>query len=937
MGLSLDWNEYINVARAAVSEGIVLVENNENGLPFKKDDNVAVFGRIQNNYYKSGTGSGGMVNVHEVIGIVEGLLASGAVTINEKLKEVYDEWEKTHPFDKGLGWGNEPWSQEEMPVSEELVLSASKESDVALVIIGRTAGEDKDNTNTKGAFCLTDIELDLLKKVRANFSKMTVLLNTGGIFDMHFVDDIKPDAVLYAWQGGMIGGLGTADILTGKLSPSGKLTDTVAYEITDYPAYNYFGDAKTNFYCEDIYVGYRYFETFAKDRVRYPFGYGLSYTSFMIDSEAVEIDIVNKKLKVTAKVTNTGAMEGKEVVMLYVSAPQGKLGKPDKVLAGFKKTGVILPGDTETIEIESDFRTFASYDDSETTSNPYSFILEQGEYSLFIGNNIQTVKNIHKVLLEETVIESFGQALAPITPFERFKPNDKKEITFEAVPLAKETQEEKISKDFIEEIPYTGNVGITLSDVYEATKNLKTNEEIHNSKIMRDFVGQFSDENLASIIRGEGMGSSLVTPGTASAFGGVSKELRGYMLPAVCCDDGPSGMRFDCGSKAFSLPNGTLLACTFNPELNTKLFSFLALEMIANKVECLLGPGMNIHRYPLNGRNFEYFSEDPLVTGIIAAAQLKGLCDNGVSGTVKHFCGNNQEFKRRFADSVISERALREIYLYGFEMVVRSGYADSIMTSYGRVNGRYTSELYDLNTTILRKEWGFRGVVMTDWWAAIKLSEKGEQESTDFASMAMAQNDLYMVCPDGETNASGDNTIWALSEGILPRAVLQRNAINICDFAMRTEAFKRLNGNPTEVSIIGKPQDVDDFDMSDVEYRVLDKSITIPLDDKESTEGTSYVLAFDAKTMGIFKVSLRGSSNLSELAQMTCTLFFNGFPISTMTFHGTNGELDTITREVLVIKRFSLFRLYVGAKGVDLKDISFEFIKELDPKDKPEF
>ncbi len=250
----------------------------------------------------------------------------------------------------------------------------------------------------------------------------------------------------------------------------------------------------------------------------------------------------------------------------------------------------------------------------------------------------------------------------------------------------------------------------------------------------------------------------LVTPGTAAAFGGVSKSLIERLgIPSVCCSDGPSGMRLDCGVKAFSLPNGTIIGCTFNPKLIEELYTCTGYEMIVQKVDCLLGPGMNIHRHPLNGRNFEYYSEDPYVTGSFAMAMLKGLQTAGVTGAAKHFCANNQETRRHFANPVVSERALREIYLKGFEMIVKSGVADTIMTTYGPVNGVWTAGNYDLCTTILRKEWGFKGIVMTDWWAAIN-ERGGEPDKTNFAAMAMAQNDIYMVCPDGSTNASGDNT-----------------------------------------------------------------------------------------------------------------------------------------------------------------------------------
>ena len=269
---------------------------------------------------------------------------------------------------------------------------------------------------------------------------------------------------------------------------------------------------------------------------------------------------------------------------------------------------------------------------------------------------------------------------------------------------------------------------------------------------IEDFVAQMTDYDLVCIIRGEGMGSPKVTPGTASAFGGVAPHLKDMGIPCACCADGPSGIRIDTGTKAFSLPNGTLIASTFNTVLTEQLFELLGYEMEKNKVDSILGPGMNIHRHPLNGRNFEYFSEDPVLTGRLASAELKGLRKAGVTGTLKHFCGNNQETHRHEIDSVISERALREIYLKGFEIAVKEGKASSIMTTYGAVNGVWTAGRYDLNTTILREEWNFSGVVMTDWWANI--NETGNPpDKKNFAAMVRSQNDLYMVCSDSSTNS----------------------------------------------------------------------------------------------------------------------------------------------------------------------------------------
>ncbi|MDE6834215.1 MAG: glycoside hydrolase family 3 C-terminal domain-containing protein, partial [Ruminococcus sp.] len=725
------------------------------------------------------TGSGGMVNVSKVTGITDGLLEAG-IKIDTELLEIYKKWEEQNPYDMGAGWGAEPWSQVEMPLDNETVRKSAEKCDTAIVIIGRTAGEEQDSKVEKGSYLLTDAENDMLEKVCRIFKKTVVLLNVGGIIDMSFVDKYKPDSVLYVWQGGMTGGTGVANVLTGKISPCGKLPDTIAYRINDYHYVRDFGGKERNFYCEDIYVGYRFFETFARIAVRYPFGYGLSYTDFKITLKEKIYNDDSVTLRV--KVTNTGSYSGKEVVQVYCRQPQGELGKPAKVLCGFAKTKTLAPSESQILEIKVNYYDVASYDDSGVTGHRFCWVLEKGQYKFWVGNSVRNTKIVCSCNIEETkVLQKCSQAMPPVIAFERIKPVHTEKcrmLITENVPLIEYDENQRRIENLPAEIEYTGDKGIKLSDVKNGTHS------------MTEFIAQFSDYDLSCIIRGEGMGSPKVTAGTASAFGGISENLEKFGIPAGCCSDGPSGMRLDCGTKAFSLPNGTMIASTFNRELLTELFELLGLEMSANKVDCLLGPGMNIHRHVLNGRNFEYFSEDPFLTGHMAAAELNGLLNSGVTGTIKHFCGNNQETSRHNIDSIVSERALREIYLKGFEIAVKCGNAKSIMTTYGAVNGLWTAGNFDLNTTILRNEWGFRGITMTDWWANIN-SRGGLPDKTDFASMAKAQNDLYMVCADG--SKGNDNTLEELEKGNIFRCELQRNAMNICNYIIKTHAMEPLD------------------------------------------------------------------------------------------------------------------------------------------------
>ncbi len=912
----LDWNEYIAASRKAVAEGIVLLENN-GALPLKKDENLAVFGRIQEHYYKSGTGSGGMVNVDKVYNITDGLVECG-IPLNEELRGIYAEWEKSNPFDFGVGWGNEPWSQKEMPLSDEIVKRASETSKAALCIIGRTAGEEQDATDTEGSYRLTATELDMLKKVRAHFQKMTVLLNVGGIINMSFLKEVKPDALLYAWQGGMIGGLGTADVLTGRITPSGKLTDTIAEKVSDYPSAEHFGSTEREFYCEDIYVGYRYFETFAKDKVLYPFGYGLSYTKFELRTAVKE---ENSSIRFDVTVKNVGEYKGKEVVQIYFEAPQGKLGNPLRRLCAFAKTKTLAPGEEQTLRLEVALDDTASYDDGGLTGNKSCYVREAGEYTFYVGTDVRSAGEVYRFTQPETiVVKRLSEACAPVLPFERIKPQfdgDGYKKSAESVPTATVDMDKRRAENLPREIPQTGDKGIKLKDVADGKRT------------MDEFIAQLSDYDLSCIIRGEGMGSPKVTPGTAAAFGGVTDALTGFGIPAGCCDDGPSGMRLDCGTKAFSLPNGTLLACTFNPELVEELYAIAGAEIAANNVECLLGPGMNIHRHPLNGRNFEYFSEDPLVTGKIAAAELRGLHRTGVTGTVKHFAGNNQETGRHSIDSVISERALREIYLKGFEIAVKEGKAVTVMTTYGCLNGLWTAGSYDLCTTILRGEWGFNGFVMTDWWSSI--NDRGEPpRGNNFAAMARAQNDVYMVCADASQNLSDDNTLSSLEAGTLTRGELQRNAANICRMLMGSRAMQRLCKTAPEIEIINRPYEDDSYDTEDVVfYPTKNGELTLPLDGVCTDKGTSYVFAVDVDILGKYNVALSAKSDLSATAQSPVTLFTTGFPSAVFTFNGTNGEWRDIEHLVNMYSRFLICRLYFGGSGLTLKEIRIKLAEKL--------
>ena len=913
---TLDWNKYTDTAIRAAEEGSVLLKNDREALPVKPGTKAALFGRMQSHYFKSGTGSGGMVNVNHVTDSREALANDPDIILDGELISIYDEWEDKNPIDKGVGWGKEPWSQDEMPLTESVVRAAASRNDVAVIVIARTAGEDRDNTAEKGSFFLRDSEEEMLKIVCGVFEKTIVLLNVGNTVDMSFVTKYDPAAVLYIWQAGMIGGIAAANLITGKAAPSGGLTDTIAYDLADHPSSGNFGgkDSFKDIYAEDIYVGYRYFSTFAQDKVMYPFGFGLTYTEHTISDARAD-----GSSSVTFTITNTGNAAGAKAVLLFVEAPAGKLAKPSRVLVGFAKSDVLAPGDSQTLTIAADRRNYASYDDDGRAGLGTGWILEAGEYSFLLGTDVVTATKVGSFTVDESVnIEPLESALKPVEAFERMTSAADGSLAYEPAPLREVEKVDSRFERLTPEIAYTGDQGITLSDVKAGRKS------------MDEFIAQLPDEELSLVIRGEGMSSPKVTTGTAAAFGGNSKMLREHGVPTLCCSDGPSGMRIDSGKKAFALPNGTCLASTFNTALITELFTHFGKEMISNEIDAILGPGINIHRHPLNGRNFEYFSEDPYLSGVMACAQLEGLHKIGTRAVIKHFCANNRETNRRLCDAVVSERALREIYLRPFEIAVKEGGAKSIMTVYNLINGTYGAMNYELNTTILREQWGFTGITMTDWWAFVDKESVSDMHFgiRNHSFMARAQNDIYMVCPKVELDHLDDTDVYeSLKSGAtdrITRAELQRNCANILRYAMTTPAMDRVEGNAPTVEHIDCPFAEDKIEAKvDVYYDITEDPI-IRVDTDTST-GDDYTFGVTCLKPGRYDMIIHAESELNELAQIPMTLFYTSIPFRVITWNGTNGREDTRETDIRLYQTYSIFRAHFGAPGVKLKYIEFVF------------
>ena len=771
------------LTRKIASSGMVLLKN-DNVLPLR-DESFALFGRTAIDTFFVGYGSGGDVRAPYRVSILKGILDNGNLNVDSELVKVYEQWCEKNPTDNGF-WGHWPWRYPEMPLTDDIVKSAKEKSDKAVVVIGRAAGEDRENKLEKGSFFLHDEEIDMLDKITASFDNVIVLMNIGNVIDFSWMEKYgdKIKALLITWQGGMETGNAVADVLSGKASPDGRLPMTIARTYEDYPGAKDFGDRDANFYTEDIYVGYRYFETFNQDAVLYPFGYGLGYGKFNKNNVVV---VDNKdSFKVQVEVENVGSIPARDTIQIYASAPQGKLGKPAKVLVGFGKTALLNAGEKEVLEIVVPLSALSSYDDIGAVKKS-CYLLEKGEYTLFLGTSVRDTQKIYSFVYDEDVIlEELTEAGSPQIGFERIKPavNEDKIVAIkEQVPTRSYSLKQRILDNLPSSEPaYTGDKGYKLIDV-------------KNGKISLDeFVAQLSNKELEAISRGDyTMHSKLGAPGNAGAMAGVLQSLRDKGVPAVITSDGPSGLRLN--AVCTLMPIGTLLSSTWDTKLVESLYEVIGKEMLERGSDILLGPGMNIHRNPLCGRNFEYYSEDPVLTGKMACAFVNGIQSNGASACPKHFACNNQETNRNHNDSRLSERALREIYLKGFEICVKESAPKTIMTSYNKINGVWGHYNYDLCTTILRGEWGFSGLVMTDWWMQKSVSQEFPN-ICDQAYRVRAQVDVLMPGggrlpfapkrPDGTLLRS-----LGKKEGIT-RGELLRTAKTVLKLALGSPALNRM-------------------------------------------------------------------------------------------------------------------------------------------------
>ena len=763
---------HLSLARRAGREGIVLLKNQNHMLPVKKGIRLALFGKGVFDYVKGGGGSGD-VTVSHVRNLYDGLtMREDPVSVYEPLAQFYKEEVKRQYQDGAIpGMTVEP----EIPV--QLLQEAKKNADMAVIVISRFSGEgwDRQSVEYEGAvpseveqaewskrifensdYCLTKREQAMVDAVCADFTDVAVVLNVGGMVDTSwFVKEDKISSVLMAWQGGMEGGLAMADILLGEESPSGKLPDTFASCIEDYPSTEGFHESPDYVdYTEDIYVGYRYFETMAraKGQVNYPFGYGLSYTAFQI--EALWAGERDGEIAVGVRVRNVGNYRGKEVVQVYYGAPQGLLGKPSRELIAYQKTENLEPGQAQVLTISFSIDAMASYDDLGKVEEA-AYVLEKGVYSFFVGNSVRDAVKIDYIyeLSKDRVTQKLMHRAAPSQLKERMISDG----SMEKLPLTQPNDFMENGLGWSEDetecvVPAVREVPRHLLFTQDASKERRILlAGVAKGKAdLEEFMAQLSDGDMAELLGGQ------PNTGVANTFG--FGNLPEYGVPNIMTADGPAGLRItpECGVCTTAWPCATMLAATWNPELVKEVGHAAAEEVKENNIAVWLTPAMNIHRSPLCGRNFEYYSEDPVLTGTIASAMVDGIQSRHIGATVKHFACNNKETNRKNSDSRVSERALREIYLKGFEICVKSSQPWALMTSYNLVNGYRASENKDLMDGILRGEWGYQGVITTDWWT------KGEHYKE-----IKAGNDIKMG------TGYPERVLKALEKGLITREEIE--------------------------------------------------------------------------------------------------------------------------------------------------------------------
>ena len=748
--------DHRKLAREAAAEGFVLLENKDHFLPLAKGSKVGLYGAGAIRTIKGGTGSGD-VNERDSVNIFQGMKNAGYDVTSSEWLEDYDKLY----VQARLDWKNEIFTKlngddtkffdaysatpffmpSGNPIDEEK--AAADGADTAFFVLARIAGENKDRFDTEGDYFISKEEKAILAQVSRCYKNVVLVINTGGLMDLAFVEEFDNiRSILQYVQAGQEGGNAFADVVSGDVTPSGKMTDTWAKDYYDYPGaevYSYkSGDLMKEKYEEGIFVGYRYFDTFEVP-VRYSFGYGMSYTDFEIRTDDIKVSgrgMMNPKVSVTVTVTNTGdTYAGKEVVQIYASCPQGRLVKEFRRLAGFGKTKLLAPKESQTMTITFPLYQLTSYEEESA-----SWILEPGMYGIWIGNDLNTSVLSGALELDEKAVMTACENICPL-----------KEELNEIVPDAEKVQ--------AREAAWQKEVKEKRMSVIELKASEIPTEKVDYQPVPEELPGKagkivesLSVDQLALLATGDpgraqgnALGSAGISvPGAAAETSPCASE-EPWNVTTIALVDGPAGLRITQKYKdgdqtyyqyATAWPIGTLLAQTWDTDQIYAYGEGVGEEMEEFGIGCWLAPGMNIHRNALCGRNFEYYSEDPVVVGITGTAATLGVQSNkGVGVTIKHYALNSQETNRNSENNTVSERAIREIYLKGFEAVVKQAQPMAIMTSYNQNNGRPAADDYDLCTAFARDEWGFQGMIMTDW---------GGGQSVPMYEMH-AGNDL--VCP----------------------------------------------------------------------------------------------------------------------------------------------------------------------------------------------
>lgn len=798
----------IELCRTVAEEGMVLLKNN-GALPLEKGEKIAIFGVNQIDFIYGGGGTCNLNSQNErvdYISLFDALKArdeAGDISLYEELRDAYEDycnryWSedgRTYAYGTRQGAVLKHWG--EMEISEAEIKRAAREADTAIITIGRPAGEDSDRSNSDGDFKLNSKERNMINYVQsAGFDRIVVILNVTGAIESDWLKHDAIDAVLYVSLPGMVGGEAMANVLLGDSYPSGKLVDTWASNYTDYPSANNFGNSSYTNYKEDIFVGYRYFETIsvAKARVNFPFGFGLTYTDFEITDKNVDIEGYGRErtVTVTANVTNTGDYPGKEVLQVYASSPQTNLTQPARELAGFYKTKELLPGESEYVTITFPFDELASYDDVGKTDYEAAYVLEEGEYKFYVGNSVRAPYTDSFALDEIELVEQLEHHLVPDTS--KFNVRLKSNGTFEYIeqrenaPVSNEPEEDVDAR--YKEVYKNNDVSkhedgfITFNELAKAFCDGDETEE--DTKLLEAFVARLTVEEAVKLT---GCVSPIGGRGHRTGIGGIDA----YGVPVIGGSNGPAGIQYNGGwgtweTTSTFYPCSTMQACTWNTVLIEQLGAAIGDEARHFGMSFLQGPGMNIHRDPLCGRNFEYFSEDPYISGKIAAAITRGLQSRKVASQLKHFAFNNQEKGRWGNDSRVSERAAREIYLKGYEIAVKEGKPWSVMSSYNRINGTQVSGNYQILTEILRNEWGFDGFIMTDYRTA----------NVSHSQEIAAGNDVKAP----EDSPRPQNVYDALNSGTLERWQVNRSAERVLRFILKTEEAELLSEEEFNYNII---------------------------------------------------------------------------------------------------------------------------------------